>query len=113
MPYIQTTSNVAISGRKEHALKERMGQAIELIPGKSESWLMLSFQDNVPMFFKGEDDPCAICQVKLYGSATEEDYAALTEALTDILREELDIDPDRIYVTYEEIDTWGWNGGNL
>lgn len=113
MPYIQTTSNVAISGRKEHALKERMGQAIGLIPGKSESWLMLSFQDNIPMFFKGEDDPCAICQVKLFGSATEEAYAELTEALTDILREELDIDPDRIYVTYEEIDTWGWNGGNL
>lgn len=58
--------------------------------------------------------PCAICQVKLFGgSATEEDYAALTEALTDILREELDIDSDRIYVTYEEIGFWGWNGGNL
>ena len=55
-----------------------------------------------------------ICQVKLFGgSATEEDYAALTEALTDILREELDIDSDRIYVTYEEIGFWGWNGGNL
>lgn len=52
--------------------------------------------------------------MKLFGgSATEEDYAALTEALTDILREELDIDSDRIYVTYEEIGFWGWNGGNL
>ena len=66
------------------------------------------------MYFKGTDAPCAICQVKLFGgSATEEDYAALTEALTDILREELDIDSDRIYVTYEEIGFWGWNGGNL
>ena len=90
-----------------------MGKAIELIPGKSESWLMLSFRDNVPMYFKGEDDPCAIMQVKLFGTADEQAYAELTEALTDIIREELDIDPDRIYVAYEEINTWGWNGGNL
>ena len=68
----------------------------------------------VPAPNSSTDAPCAICQVKLFGgSATEEDYAALTEALTDILREELDIDSDRIYVTYEEIGFWGWNGGNL
>ena len=114
MPYIETTASVAISGRKEQAIKERMGQAIELIPGKSEGWLMLSFHDNVPMYFKGtSDEPCAICQVKLFGSAGVEDYARLTEALTDILREELEIAPDRIYITYQEIATWGWNGGNF
>ena len=99
MPYIETTSNVSIPGRKEQVIKDRMGDAIEKIPGKTESWLMLSFRDNAAMYFKGTDAPCAICQVKLFGgSATEEDYAALTEALTDILREELDIDSDRIYV---------------
>lgn len=113
MPYIETTTSIAISGKKEQAIKERMGKAIELIPGKTEGWLMLSFRDNVSMYFKGEDDPCAICQVKLFGSASEDTYEALTEALTDILNDELDLDPDRIYVTYEEIGVWGWNGGNF
>lgn len=113
MPYIATTSNMSISGRKKEAIKERMGKAIELIPDKTEDWLMLSFRDNVSMYFKGEDEPCAICEVKLFGSAEEEAYAALTEALTDILREELNLDPARVYITYQEIDTWGWNGGNL
>ena len=113
MPYIETTASCGISGRRQQIIKERMGQAIELIPGKSEGWLMLSFRDNVSMFFKGTEDPCAICQVKLFGSADDDSYAALTEALTDILHEELDLDPDRIYVTYEEIGVWGWNGGNF
>lgn len=113
MPYIHTTTNVGISGRKEQSLKQRMGEAISLIPGKSEGWLMLSFQDDVHMFFRGEDEPCAICQVKLFGAAEEEDYANLTEALTDILSEELELDPARVYITYEEIGVWGWNGGNL
>jgi len=113
MPYIATTANVGISNRKREAIKERFGKAIELIPDKSEDWLMLSFRDNVQMYFRGEDDPCAICQVKLFGTADETAYANLTEALTDIIREELDIDPDRIYITYDEVTTWGWNGGNL
>ena len=113
MPYIATSTNVSISSRRRESIKERMGKAIEIIPGKTEGWLMLSFRDNVSMFFKGEDEPCAICQVKLFGSATEENYAALTEALTEILGDELDIDPDRIYITYEEIGVWGWNGGNF
>ena len=53
--------------------------------------------------------------VEMIGAEVEPrlDWLALTEALTDILREELDIDSDRIYVTYEEIGFWGWNGGNL
>ena len=96
MPYIATTANVGISNRKRETIKERFGKAIELIPDKTEDWLMLSFRDNVQMYFRGEDEPCAICQVKLFGTADEEAYANLTEALSDILREELVIDPDRI-----------------
>lgn len=57
MPYIETTSNVSIPGRKEQVIKDRMGDAIEKIPGKTESWLMLSFRDNAAMYFKGTDAP--------------------------------------------------------
>ena len=113
MPYIDTTASVAISSRKEQAIKERMGKAIELIPGKSEDWLMLSFRDNRSMYFQGSDEPCAICAVKIFGTASEEAYQKLTEALTDIMHEELNIEPERIYVTYEEVGVWGWNGGNF
>ena len=113
MPYIQTTTNVTIPSEKEKVIKARMGQAIALIPGKSETWLMLSFQGEASMYFQGSDKPCAICCVKLYGRGTDAAYEKLTGALTDILREELGLSPDRVYVTYEEISTWGWNGGNL
>lgn len=113
MPYIETTANIAIPSVKEKAIKERMGKAIELIPGKSERWLMLSFRGGASMYFQGSDAPCAICHVKLFGAGTEDAYSKLTAALSDILREELSLDASRIYVTYEEIGTWGWNGGNF
>ena len=113
MPYIETTANVAIPSQKERAIKERLGKAIELIPGKTERWLMVSFRENASMYFQGSDAPCAICHVKLYGAGTEDAYSKLTAAITDILHDELGLDPSRVYVAYEEIETWGWNGGNF
>ena len=49
MPYIETTSNVSIPGRKEQVIKDRMGDAIEKIHGKPESWQMQSFRDKAAM----------------------------------------------------------------
>ena len=46
MPFINSKVSVTISGEKEKELKCRLGEAISVIPGKSESWLMLNFEDN-------------------------------------------------------------------
>ena len=39
MPFININTNVSVSKAQETAVKTRLGKAIELIPGKSESWL--------------------------------------------------------------------------
>lgn len=38
MPCIRTTTNVKISPEMEKTLKEQLGEAVGLIPGKSERW---------------------------------------------------------------------------
>lgn len=111
MPYISTKTNVAI--KNETVLKEKLGKAISLIPGKSEAWLMLNFEDNCRLYFKGSDSPAVFSEVKIFGKATDKDYDALTAEITKILSEELNVSPDRIYIKYEEVDHWGWNGGNF
>ncbi len=114
MPCIQTKVNVKISKEKEEILKSRFGKAIELLPGKSESWLMLTFEDNCRMYFKGTDQPgTAFVNVKIFGQADADDFEKLTEVLTTILHEELGISPSRIYIQYEESRYWGWNGNNF
>ena len=40
MPFINTKVNVAISKEQEILTKERLGKAIETLPGKTETWLM-------------------------------------------------------------------------
>ena len=114
MPYIGAHVSVPVSKEKERALKEKLGQAITLLPGKSETWLMVEFTDNFRLYFKGDDcQPSAFVEVKLLGRASAEAYDKLTAAVTEIIGEELGIAHARIYVKYEEIETWGWNGRNL
>ena len=45
MPYIKTSTTVKVTKEMEKALTEEYGKAIELIPGKSEEWLMLNLSD--------------------------------------------------------------------
>ena len=94
-------------------LKERFGQAIELL-GKTESWLMLSFADNCRLWFQGnQEQPSAFICIKLFGKASPAAYEKMTAAVTQILSEELSLEPSRIYVQYEEVNHWGWNGRNF
>lgn len=114
MPYINTKVSVSISKEKEESIKKKLGEAITLIPGKSEQWLMVSLEENCTLYFKGSaEKPIAYTEVKLYGRATKDAYRKLTARITAILQEELGISPDCVYITYTEVEHWGWNGNNF
>lgn len=114
MPYISTKTNIEIKKDKEAVLKQKLGKAIELIPGKSENWLMLSFDDKCSMYFRGNsEEPIAFIEIKLFGNASKDSYQKLTVAITEIFSEEMGIIPDHIYIRYDETTYWGWNGSNF
>lgn len=113
MPFINTRTSAEISKEQEILLKEKMGKAISLI-GKSESWLMLNFEDNCRLYFKGDNSKnMAIIEVALFGKANNSQYDALTEKLTEGISEVLKIDPSNVYIKYEEVEHWGYNGFNF
>lgn len=114
MPFIDSKVSVSISEEKEKELKARLGQAISLIPGKSESWLMTGFEDEYHLYFKGDNtQPMAFVEVKVFGKENPSAFGALTEEICKIFNEVLGIAPDHIYVKYEAVSNWGWNGGNF
>lgn len=114
MPFINTKTNINITDKKREELKIKFGKVIEIIPGKSENWLMLGFDDNVKMYFKGDDShPIAFVEVKIFGSSTTEAYESLTKEITKVLNDVLNILPENIYVKFEEVSNWGWNGSNF
>jgi len=114
MPMIIVKTSTSIAPAQETSLKDKLGQAIALVPGKSEAHLMLAFEDNAHLYFAGKNDmPLAYVEVNCLGKSTREAYCALTSAICDMLKAELGINPDGVYVKYAELEHWGWNGTNF
>ncbi len=114
MPYIKTTVSKKITDAQRDILKSKLGNAIALIPGKTEAWLMLAFEDNVPMYFKGDNSSdYAYVEVSLFGSTSDSAYDRMTACVSEIISETLGIDGSNVYIKYEEAEHWGWNGTNF
>lgn len=114
MPYIEAKFSKKLSQDHIQALKCGFGRAIECIPGKSESWLMVNIEDGKSIFFQGNaDSDSAFLSVAIFGKAKSEDFNNLTGELCKLINNVTGISPSRIYITYSEKDKWGWNGNNF
>lgn len=114
MPFINSKISKKVTKEEEKLIKEKLGKAIELIPGKSETWLMLNFEPESHLYFKGSNQKeIAFIEVKIYGTEDKSAFNSLTEEITKIYSEVLKIEPNQIYVKYETTMNWGWNGSNF
>lgn len=114
MPFINSKVTVKLSPEKEETIKRRLGEAVTAIPGKSESWLMVGFEDEYSLYFKGEKcERAAFIDVKVFGSPDSQAFGRMTGQLCRIYEEELGIPAEKIYIAYQATPDWGWNGGNL
>jgi len=113
MPYIDSKFSVKLTEEKKEIIKKRFGQAIRTI-GKPETYLMVGINDSYDLYFAGEKlEKGAYVEVSLLGKATSEKYNEMTKVICNILLEELSIPGDHVYVTYHEINEWGFNGSNF
>ena len=114
MPYIDSKITTALSEQKKETLKSELGKIISLIPGKSESYLMIGFEDNYSLYFRGEKlTHGAFVEVKIFGSSPKPTLDKVTKAICELYHKELNIPPNCIYVKYEEVSNWGFNGSNF
>jgi len=111
MPFIDVKVSENLSEEKISKIKSRLGKAISLIPGKSESYLMVNISDGCNLFFKGTNDrPASMTDVSIFGSASRSACESLTEEICNILSEEAQIPSDRSYVKYRFVENWGYDG---
>ena len=90
MPFIDVKDSFEITSEQELRLKEALGEAIARIPGKSESRLMLCFQDNMRMWYAGKDDgPTVMVHTAIYGTTTADAVEDFGQAAVGLMREVL------------------------
>ncbi|MDR1209023.1 MAG: hypothetical protein LBK41_01735 [Clostridiales bacterium] len=113
MPYIEAKLSAPLGADKKAALKAAFGEAISLLPGKSERWLMVGIDDGYDLWLAGEDGPAAMIEVAAFGRIDPAASGRLTAAITRAVSEQTGAPPSRIYVKYSETEFWGFNGSNL
>ncbi|EFA23397.1 phenylpyruvate tautomerase MIF-related protein [Bifidobacterium gallicum] len=114
MPVIHTHVSVKTTKEQREALKSIYGQAITAVPGKSESWLMCPFEDEMPIYFAGDDAPAAYIEVNVFGNKVDRSaWEKLTAEIMQGLHDVLGINEDRTYIRYTATLDWGWNGSNF
>ena len=110
MPYIGiNTSKILSDGQKEE-LKTALGEKLTIIPGKSESKLMVDISDGHTMYFAGEERELAYVDVKCYGTTEFENKKAFTEAAFEVVQKATGLPQDGIYLSYSEFENWGTMG---
>lgn len=113
MPFINTKYSCAITSEQEEKIKTALGSAVSVL-GKSEAWLMVGFEPECSLYFKGQkSEKIAFVEVSLFGSASPSACDKMTGEICSILGDVLGVPADKVYVKYSPTDNWGWNGGNF
>lgn len=110
MPYIAINTSKVLSDAQKEALKTALGEKISVIPGKSESKLMIDISDGHTMYFAGEKRELAYVDVKCYGTTEFANKKAFTEATFEVVQQITDLPQDGIYLSYSEFENWGTLG---
>ena len=113
MPFIMSKVSMPVSAEQELQLKTRLGRAIELVPGKSENYLMVGFEQNCRIYLRGENVLAAFIEVSIFGNEDHAGYAELTAEITKIFSTTLGISAKNIYVKFDDIANWGVGGLNI
>lgn len=113
MPFIDSKITLSVPQEKRDVLKSELGKAVSLL-SKPESFLMVGFEDNYDLYMGGNKlEKGAYVAVSLFGNASKSAYENMTAKICEIYERELGIPGSAVYVTYQGISDWGWNGRNF
>lgn len=111
MPFVVVRLNMAMTTEQELELKARLGQAVGLVPGKSEEHLLVDVEDGCHLFLAGDGQtPLAYLEVSVFGNEVHAGYAAFTKAVAQSLQDVLGIAPDHVYLHFSDVAAWGVSG---
>ncbi len=107
--YCGLRTNAAVDSRAE--LCRALTEAAALIPGVSGDGVMTDVEDGLTMTLAGSGEPAAMITVRTSEDLSANDCGLVGAELCKAVGDLLGIAQDRIFISFEESDHWGWNGG--
>jgi phenylpyruvate tautomerase PptA (4-oxalocrotonate tautomerase family) len=106
---VKTNQEMATSEAETAFLQEASTKVAELL-NKPERYCMVALEPGELMFFAGADTPCAHVELASL-ELPEEETQEYSQALCDFLQAKLEVEPERIYIRFEDVERgmWGTN----
>lgn len=114
MPYLSIQTNLNIPDESARRIVAKASAKLADLLGKPERYVMVNLIGDATLIFAGSGDPAAYVELKSIG-LPENQTQHLSETLCSFLRQELDIDPQRVYIEFIDIPRkfWGWNNSTF
>ncbi len=111
MPYIEVTLSKSLNAQEKDQLKSKLGELISIIPGKTESVLMIHINEDASLYFGGEkNDTIAYMVIKLYKESAFEHKAAFAKQVYAYMEQACGVSPDSFFLNFEVHNAWGFHG---
>ena len=113
MPYINCVTSASLDDAQREKIKAGFADALQKHAGKPEQWLMIAFNDGVPMYFKGNrDSQAAYIEIKHIGTFTPQQKENVAKAFCKLMHDAAGVPGLGAYVVFTGRDggDWAHNG---
>jgi phenylpyruvate tautomerase len=114
MPLLKLKLSCPVDAEKKGSVLSDLSQLTARGLGKPEKYVMVTM-DEGEIVFAGENGPAAFADVRGIGGFNRITNQGFAKLLCTYLSETLGIDPQRVYITFTDIEAvnWGWNGSTF
>lgn len=113
MPFIDCKISKKLTDEQKEKIKNGLGKSVSIMR-KPESYLMVGICDNYDLWFAGKRaENGAFISVSVFGNVNPAESQKMTAAVCNLLADVAGLDGEEIYVTYQGINNWGFDGGNF
>lgn len=114
MPMLKLFLNTPVTADEHASALAELSATVAENLGKPERYMMVSLHPETPLMFAGDTSPAAAADLASIGLSSSQ-TPALAAALCALIERRFAIPPDRVYITFRDVDRafWGWNGGTF
>lgn len=111
MPYIEAKLSIELNDNQKDELQAKLVQAVSSAFSKPNAYIMTNIEDEKSLYMGGKKvEKGAYIEVKALGSVAKLSCQTATKEICDILTNDYGLNGAQIYITYQPVDMWGWNG---
>ncbi len=111
MPMIDAKLTVKLTAQQDQQVHEELTNAAAAELHKPASYVMLSVEQGADLWMGGRKvAKGAYVHVRAFGGIADADAAKLTARITKFFEQGLGLDGAAVYISYQGLNQWGWQG---